>query len=80
MESHLVQLPCLFRGVILDLWLANRALGGRVECQAASTEATRLITSGRWLQRRQEQVIGMRNKVIHDYGGLALDILWQVAR
>jgi uncharacterized protein with HEPN domain len=39
-----------------------------------------LITSGRWLQRRKERVIGMRNKVIHDYGGLALDILWQVAR
>jgi len=39
-----------------------------------------LITSGRWLQRRQEQVIGMRNKVSRNYGGVALDILWQVAR
>jgi len=25
-------------------------------------------------------IIGMRNKLIHDYGGVALDILWQVAR
>jgi uncharacterized protein with HEPN domain len=24
-------------------------------------------------------IIGMRNKLIHDYGGVALDILWQVA-
>jgi uncharacterized protein with HEPN domain len=25
-------------------------------------------------------IIGMRNKLIHDDGGVALDILWQVAR
>jgi uncharacterized protein with HEPN domain len=25
-------------------------------------------------------MIGMRNKLIHDYGDVAIDILWQVAR
>ncbi len=24
-------------------------------------------------------VIGMRNKLIHDYGGIAIDLVWQVA-
>ncbi len=24
-------------------------------------------------------MVGMRNKLIHDYGGIALDIVWQVA-
>ncbi|MBM3587558.1 MAG: DUF86 domain-containing protein [Alphaproteobacteria bacterium] len=43
-------------------------------------EATRLTTSGRWLQRRQERVIGMRKKLIHHYAGVALDLLWQVTQ
>jgi len=57
--------------------------------QAAVTRCVAMVgeAAGRLSRTLRDQhpdipwalIIGMRNKLIHDYGGVALDILWQVA-